>query len=355
MKTIDTAELIQRLLNGHKIIDVRAPVEFSQGALPNSVNFPILDDEERARVGTCYKHSGREKAIELGYKIVSGTNKSDKLEKWIHFIKQNPSSIMTCFRGGLRSRKSQEFLAEAGVEIPRIEKGYKEIRQFFINEIDRFAETDRMKVLTGKTGSGKTQLLKIIAEFYPVIDLEALANHRGSAFGNMKTEQPVQATFENNLAFEIIKLKNKMPIPAILLEDESRLIGRRALPEKFFQLLRSSAVVKVHVSLEQRIENIFSDYIYPEIEIFEKYKSAINKIEKRIGGARMQELLSDLENSRKQFLEAGELDSNKIWIEKLLVWYYDPMYTYSFDKRNPAIEFEGSSAEVIDYFNSIEI
>ena len=349
MKTIDLSELKTKFLQDCKILDVRAPLEFAQGALPNSVNLPVLDDAERALVGTCYKNSGQEKAIELGHRLVSGENKQQKILAWKNFIHEHPHAVMTCFRGGLRSRISQQFLLEAGIDIPRIQHGYKEVRQFFTDELNSYAESCQLRVLTGNTGSGKTKIVREASGFYPAVDLENLAQHRGSAFGAMKNPQPAQATFENHLCHEIIKLLSTPVQTPILFEDESRLIGRVHLPEKFFDKLRLSAVIKMNIPLETRIGNIFEDYIYPEAAIFQKYIDATNRISKKLGGVRSQELLADLKYSQTQFSELGLLDSNRIWIEKLLVWYYDPMYTYSLNTRNPKIEFEGSDRETIEY------
>ncbi|MEK6628660.1 MAG: tRNA 2-selenouridine(34) synthase MnmH [Bdellovibrionota bacterium] len=352
MNTISTKLLIDKLLQNYKIIDVRAPIEFAQGELPNSINLPLLNDDERALIGTCYKKSGREKAIELGYQIVSGPNKDEKVMKWQEYLKYNPHSIITCFRGGLRSQTSQKFLAEQGIEILRVEKGYKEIRQFFTDELNAYSESQDFRVLTGKTGSGKTKVLKQLRTQHPAIDLEDLAKHKGSAFGATNSPQPAQASFENNLSFEVLKHRAINPKSIILYEDESRLIGRVHLPDQFFEKLRSSRVIKMNVSLEERIENIFSDYIFPEAPIFDKYLAAVSRIEKKLGGKRTSELQQDLSFSKKQFQEQGLLVSNKIWIEKILTWYYDPMYTYSFDKRNPLIEFEGCTKDVINYLMS---
>lgn len=349
MSTIEIDDLKIRLVQNCRIIDVRAPVEFSQGRLPNSVNLPLLDDRERTLVGTCFKNSGQEKAIELGHQLVAGENKAAKIKKWKDFIELNPHAILTCYRGGLRSRLSQEFLKAAGIEIPRIKNGYKEVRQFFIDSLLEYSETQDLRLLTGNTGSGKTKILNRAGEFYPVVDLEQLAMHRGSAFGAMAEFQPAQASFENMLAHEILKLRSQCAGARILYEDESRLIGSLHLPEKFFERLRKSRVIKMNVSLEHRVENIFLDYIRPEMAIFEKYMKAVTRIGKKLGGARMQELLIDLNYSQKQFSEMGLLDSNKVWIEKLLVWYYDPMYSFSLAQRKPLIEFEGSPAEVLDY------
>lgn len=360
MKTIKFEELKLKLKKDCKIIDVRAPIEFAQGAIPNSVNLPILDDQERALVGTCYKKAGRDKAIELGHQVVSGINKEEKVKNWKIYFEKNPHVIITCFRGGLRSQSAQTFLAEIGIEISRIEKGYKEVRQFYLDELDHYSENSELKLLTGSTGSGKTKLLKKVKNFYPMIDLEELAQHKGSAFGAMLNPQPSQASFENSLAHEIFKFDTKSDTEAsfakrsspILFEDESRLIGSLHLPEKFFKKLRQTSVIKMNVDLVDRIENIYEDYIYPDSTIFVKYLKAVLKIEKKLGGLRVQELQKDLRFSQLQFAEEGLLLSNKIWIEKLLVWYYDPMYSYSLDQRNPKIEFEGKPKDIMEYLKS---
>ena len=138
MQTLSESESLLRILNGYKIIDVRAPVEFSQGALPASVNLPVLDDRERALVGTCYKVEGRESAIELGYSLVSGDNQQNKLALWKSFISSNPNTILTCFRGGLRSRNTQTALKELGFALPRIGHGYKGMRSHLSNELSAY-------------------------------------------------------------------------------------------------------------------------------------------------------------------------------------------------------------------------
>lgn len=354
LRTISIDEFKEKLLDRTPIIDVRAPIEFQSGAIPGSINLPILEDEERALIGTCYKQKGQEKAIELGYQIVAGENKYEKQKKWVHFIQNNPLSIVTCFRGGKRSQITQMFLNEVGLDVPRLEHGYKRARQFFIDELQNYSVTQDMILLTGHTGSAKTELLKKVKTFYPAIDLENLANHRGSAFGKMKGLQPSQADFENNLATEIIRLQEKKDIRPILFEDESRLIGSRHLPSNIFTTLRKGKVIVVKQSLEERINNIFNDYILnsmPSEQLFCYYESALSKIEKRLGGLKTKEIKNDLLFSKNNFLVHSELESNKIWIEKLLVFYYDGLYTSSFKNRNPMVLFEGNHMEIKNFLS----
>ncbi len=354
-ETVSIAELKSHLIEKGPIIDVRAPVEFQAGAIPGSVNLPLLDDSERELVGTCYKRSGQEKAMELGFKIVAGENKKSKIEAWKSYIAENPQSFLTCYRGGKRSQITQQFLKEQGLQIRRLEAGYKEARQFFISELSTYTLTKKMILLTGFTGSAKTHLLKKAQKFYPAVDLEDLAKHRGSAFGQMRQPQPAQADFENFLSIEILRLAATGDERPFLFEDESRMIGHRHLTVDFFNCLRDSQVILVNQTLEERIENIYGDYILNidlDDGIFQQYENSVMKIEKRLGGAIAQEILSDVKRSRLAYLKNGATESNKIWIEKLLIHYYDILYKFSFDKRSPKILFQGKHAEILDFLKS---
>ncbi len=363
MKTISTAEFESHIISGKSIIDVRSPGEFLTGSIPGSVNLPILNDLERHEVGLCYKLKGQEAAIRLGYEIVSGSNLVQKRDLWLGHIANHPDSILTCFRGGLRSQSAQKFILESGVQISRIEKGYKFARTFFMETITQAAENLQFMILTGNTGSGKTHLLNHIANFYPAIDLEALAHHRGSAFGAWEIPQPTQIDFENCLANKFLRLTSADRSKFVLLEDESRMIGHRHIPEVFFIKMRESKVIFLVEPIENRIENIYVDYISSKLNdtstqqsfmsILTSYKNSVQKIKTKLGGLRAQELISDLDLCEKDFLNNKELTKNKIWIEKLLVWYYDPMYTGSLKKRNPAIQFQGSNCDIKSYFQTL--
>ena len=185
------------VLENLPLIDVRAPIEYEKGAFLNSFNLPILDNEERHIIGICYKEKGNEEATKLGYKLVSGKVKEDRLNSWIEFIKSNPSTMLYCFRGGSRSRIAQEWITDAlGKEIYRLEGGYKAFRNYLISSLSIENQNYKPIVLTGFTGSGKTIVLK---EIENSIDLEGIANHRGSSFGAHANPQPTQINFENNL------------------------------------------------------------------------------------------------------------------------------------------------------------
>ena len=192
-----------------QLIDVRAPVEFIEGSIPHSLNSPILNDEERTIVGTIYKQKGPAAAVEAGHQLVSGVIKENRVQAWQSLIQKNSFTVITCFRGGLRSKLTQDWLADVGFKVPRIQGGYKALRQFLRNEIDQFIGQTQFLVITGATGSAKTRLLRALKNQRPLLDLELAANHRGSAFGGYQTPQPSQVNFENNLSFQILELKQK--------------------------------------------------------------------------------------------------------------------------------------------------
>lgn len=337
-------------------IDVRAPIEFAQGSLPGAINLPIMNDEERARVGTAYKKEGRENAIRLGHSLVSGSVKEARVQAWLEQVRQHPESIFYCFRGGLRSQISQQWLREAGVSRPLIEGGYKKVRRFLRDEIERFSQTRPLVMITGTTGSAKTHILKKISATLPTMDLEALAHHRGSAFGAWEIPQPSQIDFENRLAVTCLQLSQR-PEEPVYVEDESRMIGQRTLPESLFVRMRASPVLLVEEPLEKRIDNIFQDYVLgtaiakgdegQALRVFERYRGAIQAISRKLGGVRTQELLQDLAFSQSSYLQGRDLESNRIWIGKLLTGYYDPLYRKSLEKRRPQVLIRGTAEQIL--------
>ncbi len=348
------------LLKNTPLIDVRAPVEFLLGSIPNSVNLPIMNDEERAKVGTEYKLQGSELALKLGHDLVSGEIRETRLDSWKSFIQKNPSCVLYCFRGGKRSQISQEWLQEQGVVLPRLDGGYKNMRQFLLDRMQALSEVQSYLPLAGPTGSGKTTLITELEGHYPVIDLEALARHRGSAFGAMKTPQPSQIDFENQLALALMRFQStNRPHIKPLIEDESRLIGRCALPKTFFEKLNSSPIVLVDEKLETRVQNIFQDYVLNSaigessegdaLAVFNKYKSSVIAISKKLGGARSKEVLDLLQASEDQYRSGAGMESNRRWIESLLVYYYDPLYLSSLERRSLKIVFTGSKDECFKY------
>jgi tRNA 2-selenouridine synthase len=329
MKLVSEDQFEHLLMDGAHFIDVRAPIEFSGGTVPGAVNLPILNDDERRRVGTAYRQQGQAAAITLGHELVSGSVKEARIEAWLAEIQAHPDAILYCFRGGLRSQITQSWLSERGVDRPIVQGGYKAIRRFFLNVLDESTQSLRFEVVSGPTGSGKTHFLKQSGR--PFIDLEELAHHRGSAFGALSDAQPTQVNFENALALEFLRLRRTNG--PILIEDESRMIGKRVIPERLFQRLQESPRLLLETPFDQRVENIFQDYILNsslglagDVTQFDRFHESVLAISRKLGDLRTKEILRDLQASREDFLNGRRLDSNRIWIEKLLRWYYDPAY-----------------------------
>ncbi len=346
------------------LIDVRAPVEYENGAFKNSVNLPIMNDEERRLVGICYKEKGNGEAVILGHKLVSGDVKQSRVDSWSSFIEKNPDCMLYCFRGGQRSAISQEWIYEAtGKEITRLEGGYKAFRNYLINELEPSRQKAIPVLLGGYTGSGKTKLLKKLEN---CIDLEGLANHRGSTFGRYITPQPTQIDFENNLAYDMIHHKNKS-YKYVILEDEGAHVGRCYVPKPLYQFFSSGDYVLVDLPIEKRVQNTLDEYViqaqisyvkmFGEEQGFKEWSdyigSSIARIKKRLGGDRCKLILDAFELAFKEQMNSGKHSSHEGWIELLLKEYYDPMYHHQLQNSNRKILFRGNDNEVLEYMKSL--
>ena len=343
------------------LIDVRAPIEFSKGAFKSSTNIPIMDDEERRLVGIKYKNAGNEKAIELGLELVSGEIKENRLNAWLKMIKENPNSLIYCFRGGQRSQFTQQWIYENfGIEIPRIKGGYKAFRNFLIESL----LSENLKVapiiVGGHTGSGKTNLLKKFDNF---VDLEGIANHRGSTFGGHVTPQPTQINFENNLAYDVIQ-KQEKGYKYIFLEDEGKHIGKSFIPQEFFDFMGSAELVILEASLERRTEITLDEYVTAAqgeyIEIYGETEEAYNewhryikdsmmRVSKKLGNEKAQELISVFEFAFEKQMKTGDVSYHKDWISSFLRDYFDKMYGYQIEKNSKKIIFRGTEQEVSEF------
>ena len=351
------------ILNHTPLIDLRAPVEFKKGAFPNTVNLPLMNDEERHLVGAHYKKHGNEKAVELGHALVGGAIKEERIKAWIDFIKAYPDAMLYCFRGGQRSQISQQWLADAGIEIPRLDGGYKAFRRYLIEETERSCDRFRPLILGGRTGSGKTILLQQIDN---MIDLEALANHRGSSFGRHITEQPTQINFENALAYALIQ-KLGAGHKSLLFEDEGKNIGKDYLPDHFVDCLAKAPLIILETPMDQRVDITFEEYVSkaqsdyctadhasiidPLFAWKEDIEQAMARIKKRLGGLRYQIVSKLFEDAFRSQLKSASPEAHKIWVEYLLREYYDPMYDYQIQKRSEQVIFRGCKEEILDYLD----
>jgi tRNA 2-selenouridine synthase len=342
------------------LLDVRAPVEFEKGAFPNATNIPLLDDEQREMIGKRYKNAGQEDAIRLGLELATPEIRAQRLQAWQAFCEANPGGVLYCFRGGLRSRTTQQWLREAGVDYPLVEGGYKALRRFLIDELELSARRVPLIAVSGLTGVGKTRVLKQIRHH---IDFEGLANHRGSAFGRDALDrQPAVIDWENRVSIQYLKHHERFPGRDLFVEDEGRRIGRINMPESIFETLLKAPRAILTVDTESRVRFIGEDYIlhsWPhykrlygdkaESEFSRYVLDNLLRIQKRLGGDRYQQVRRCFERALQLFFRDADVSGFYPGIQILLEQYYDPMYLYQINNKKPEILFEGPETEFLQW------
>lgn len=346
-------DLLRALAAGLPLIDVRAPVEFARGSIPGATNLPLLDDEQRAQIGTVYKQEGSEAAVALGHRLISSDVREVRIAAWKSFAAAHPQAWIYCFRGGLRSQSVRQTLKEQGFDLPLIEGGYKRVRQLLLTTTDAVATNQCFRVVSGYTGTRKTELLHSIRKLRPVCDLESLANHKGSAFGiHQKRPQPAQADFENRLAIEFMRTQDQGPIA---IEDESRMIGYNVLPQKLFDKMQTEPVYLVEASRADRAAYLVKSYLlenlgYGKNEDPERLRQPIfeglSLIRRRLGGLEFSNLVLLFEAAVTEHRRTNLIESHHAWVERLLKVYYDPFYQFHLSKIEPRIQVRGSFTEV---------
>ncbi len=356
--TLSVQNIRQLLANETPIIDVRAPIEFNQGAMPNAINLPLMNNEERAAVGTCYKQHGSQKAVELGHQLVKGEIKAHRVAAWREACERFPSGFICCARGGMRSHIVQKWLAEIGIDYPLIEGGYKALRQATIEMTNELVQRPII-LIGGCTGNGKTTLVRSLPEG---IDLEGFAHHRGSSFGRTVEAQFAQATFENYLAVDMLK---KSPYHSRwVLEDEGRAIGANGLPESLRIQMATAHLVVVDDPFERRMARLKEEYFdrmthdfieaYGEEKGWQEYSDYLHHglyaIRRRLGAQRAAELTQLLDNALAAQKISANTEVHFSWLSPLLKEYYDPMYRYQLSKKQDKIIYTGSYEEVEQWF-----
>lgn len=356
--TLSAQNIRQLLAKETPIIDVRAPIEFNQGAMPNAINLPLMNNEERAAVGTCYKQHGSQKAVELGHQLVKGEIKAHRVAAWREACERFPSGFICCARGGMRSHIVQKWLAEIGIDYPLVEGGYKALRQATIEMTNELVQRPII-LIGGCTGNGKTTLVRSLPEG---IDLEGFAHHRGSSFGRTVEAQFAQATFENYLAVDMLK---KSPYHSRwVLEDEGRAIGANGLPESLRIQMATAHLVVVDDPFEQRMARLKEEYFdrmihdfieaYGEEKGWQEYSDYLHHglyaIRRRLGAQRAAELTQLLDNALAAQKISANTEVHFSWLSPLLKEYYDPMYRYQLSKKQDKIIYTGSYEEVEQWF-----
>ena len=359
---IQTDNFADLFRNQTPLIDVRAPIEFEKGSIPGATNLPLLNNQQREQIGKIYRKLGKSNAIELGHTLISGRVKESRLLAWKNFLQNNVNPILYCYRGGLRSEIVQSWLHDAGIDIPIINGGYKALRHFLIDTLEKIPKTTNLIVIGGKTGTAKTQLINSLTN---AIDLEGLANHRGSSFGGRINPQPSQATFENQIASQYI-FNNLSGQKRFFLEDESRAIGSLSLPLNLFEFMRSSPIAVIESTFEDRIETILRDYIisnYNEYEsdnpknaglIFNRYLlDSLERIRKRLGNQHYKDIKRKMDQASSDKLTDLSKNIHRDWIHILLQKYYDPMYEYQLERKESRVVFRGSHNEFNEWTHEL--
>jgi len=366
MTEVDDLETLLR--DDTPLIDTRSPVEFAKGSLPTAINLPLMTNDEREAVGTCYKEHGQDAAVRLGHELVAGELKEQRVGAWKTFVAQHPEGALFCFRGGMRSEIAQRWLKDVGVDYPRIKGGYKAMRRWLSESTDQLIEQTPLLLLGGPTGAAKTRMLNEGNRGGPIpgsVDLEGLANHRGSAFGRRVTEQPSQIGFELALGVRLLKHRHAGH-QKLLLEDEGRLIGRCALPLSLQAARHEADWVQLDASVDARVEHSYENYILQNLEdlmtqdaarAFDHFSTglleSLERIQKRLGGQRYAELKA-MKQDALEAHEGSNPEPHKAWISELLTGYYDPMYDYQMNNRTKAPLFRGTEQEVVEYLLKTE-
>ena len=361
MTEVDDLETLLR--DDTPLIDTRSPVEFAKGSLPTAINLPLMTNDEREAVGTCYKEHGQDAAVRLGHELVAGELKEQRVGAWKTFVAQHPEGALFCFRGGMRSEIAQRWLKDVGVDYPRIKGGYKAMRRWLSESTDQLIEQTPLLLLGGPTGAAKTRMLNEGNRGGPIpgsVDLEGLANHRGSAFGRRVTEQPSQIGFELALGVRLLKHRHTGH-QKLLLEDEGRLIGRCALPLSLQAARQDADWIQLDASVDARVEHSYENYILQNLEELMIQDAArgwdqcatallesLERIQKRLGGQRYAELKAMMQDALVAH-EGGNPEPHKAWISELLTGYYDPMYDYQMNSRTKPPLFRGTEKEVVEY------
>ena len=269
------------------VLDVRTPAEFASGHIPGAVNLPLFSNDERAEIGTAYKQQGHEIAVKIGLARAAPkmTGLADRLLESAAI--SGGELLLHCWRGGMRSGSVAWLAGTLGCRVSTLAGGYKAFRR---RVLASFEMPRDIRVVAGLTGTGKTEILKALAECgEAVIDLEGLACHKGSAFGDLgETQQPRQEQFENDLASEWMALDPQRPV---WIEDESQLIGKRAIPPALWAQKRAARFVVVEIPEQARIENL--QRVYESFPL-EQLEARVEAIRGRLGGLRAQQVIAAL-------------------------------------------------------------
>jgi tRNA 2-selenouridine synthase len=314
---------VAQLSDFEELIDVRSESEYREDHIPGAINCPVLDDSERALVGTLYTESSAFEAKKLGAALVS-INIARHLRERFHSRTRSWRPLVYCWRGGGRSAALAHVLAQIGWRVGRLEGGYKAYRRHVLAELDTLPERFAWRVICGVTGTGKSRLLRAVeAAGAQVLDLEGLAAHRGSVLGDVpQAPQPTQKMFESLVWHALARMDPAWPV---YVESESRKIGRLRVPQALIDAMWQGECIALEAPLAVRL--------------------ALLKVEYAHYLAEPEALCAQLEHllalhGRDTIARWQHMARNRQWdalVAELLVRHYDPAYTRAITKHYPAL------------------
>jgi len=330
-------------LSNRLFIDVRTPKEFAEGHLPEAINIPIFSNEERATVGTLYKQVSVDAAKQLGVEVVSP--KLPAIIKTITaYAKQNVQIVIYCWRGGMRSRSIVNILDMLNISAFQLAGGYKSYRRYVLDHLESYEIKPQILVLHGATGVGKTTILdKLSSQGIPIINLEGLANHRGSVFGQIGLGNSTpMSMFEAAILDHLEELQTK---PYFIVECESNRIGNVYIPKVLYQRMQSGKKILVQASIPTRVQRLIAEYSANDSLDKEKIQQSIQAISKNLGKKKTAFLLECLTNNHIEEL-----------VSMLLTDYYDLLYGFenskdkniTYDAVINAEDLDQAAAEIMD-------
>lgn len=299
------------------IIDARSEKEYALDHVPNAINLPILDNEERHIVGFIYKQVNQKDAFDKGY-LFFEKKKKEILRKISKY--KNKRIFVYCARGGMRSKAMTEFLSQNGFKATQIEGGYKCYRENVRNELNTI-KLPKIFVVYGLTGSGKTRLLKNVENF---VDLEGLAKHRSSLFGMVGLKPVSQKMFETQLLFELKNKKNY-----IIFEGESKKIGDVFIPQNIYSQIQKGTNIRLETSTPIRVKKIVDEYFCKK-ENIEEIRNIIPKLRQKLGSKKIEEMLLWMDEKRFDLVS-----------KTLLLDYYDPLYRHTIENKEYGLIVDG--------------
>jgi len=345
---LDNTITLEKALNETNCIwvDVRSPVEFAAGHIPGAINVPLFSDNERSEVGIIYKNIGQSDAKTHGLSIVS-----PKLPSMIsqigELVPPDGSVIVYCWRGGMRSQSIVHILNMMNIPANQLIGGYKAHRRYVLNSLEQINFPGPMVVFSGSTGIGKTLLLNLLANRgFPVIDLEGLANHRGSVFGQVGLG--TSTTTPNFEAGLLCKLQEFHLSPYLLVECESKRIGKAYIPDIFYQEMQKGKKILIEASIEKRVNRLMLEYLDLSETNRQEIINSLQTLNNRLGKKKIASLLDAFSANKVEEV-----------IMTLLTDYYDPLYGYhktdksKFDLVVNADDLNQAAVKIADYLNKL--